>query len=188
VLVDPRLFGHIELRIFFGGVVLVGLKPSDLVHLSLVWGSACAWASAAASAATSTSATTFSSGVTAPAAASSCAAKLGNAAHVGRVLLKVMDKVGKQCQTFCEGLVVGLNRQKHLLEEDIMRRSDSTYVDLILHARMRRSNSSYVDPIPRARMCRSNSTYVDPILHTRLGIAGIQNRIRGAENKANSEQ
>ena len=69
-----------------------------------------------------------------------------------------------------------------------MRKSDSTYVDPILHAWMRRSNSTYVDPIPRARMRRSNSTYVDPILHARLGIAGIQNRTRGAENKANSEQ
>jgi hypothetical protein len=83
---------------------------------------------------------------------------------------------------------VGLNRQKHLLEEDIMRRSDSTYVDPILHARMRRSNSTYVDPILHARMRRSNSTYIDPILHARLGIARIQNRIRGAENKVNSEQ
>ena len=69
-------------------------------------------------------------------------------------------------------LSVGLYRQKHLLEEDIMRRSDSTYVDPILHARMR----------------RSNSTYVDPILHARLGIARIQNRTRGTENKVNSEQ
>jgi hypothetical protein len=102
------------------------------------------------------------------------------------------------------GVIVGLNRQKHLLEEDIMRRSDSTYVDLILHARMRRSDSTYVDPIPHAwmrrsdstyvdpiphaRMRRSDSTYVDPILHARLGIAGIQNRTRGAENKVNSEQ
>jgi hypothetical protein len=83
---------------------------------------------------------------------------------------------------------VGLNRQKHLLEEDIMCRSDSTYVDLIVHARMRRSNSTYVDPIPRARMRRFDSTYVDLILHAQLGIAGIQNRTRGAENKANSEQ
>jgi hypothetical protein len=83
---------------------------------------------------------------------------------------------------------VGLNRQKHLLEEDIMRRSNSTYVDPTLHARMRRSDSTCVDPIPCARMLRSDSTYVDPILHARLGIAGIQNRTRGAENKANSEQ
>jgi hypothetical protein len=84
--------------------------------------------------------------------------------------------------------IVGLNRQMHLLEEDIMRRSDSTYVDPILHAQMHRSDSTCVDPIPRARMRRSNSTYVDPILHARLGIAEIQNRTRGAENKANSEQ
>jgi hypothetical protein len=83
---------------------------------------------------------------------------------------------------------VGLNRQKHLLEEDIMRRSDSTYIDPILHAQMRRSDSTYVDPIPRARMRRSDSTYVDPILHAWLRIAGIQNRTRGAENKAISEQ
>jgi hypothetical protein len=69
-----------------------------------------------------------------------------------------------------------------------MRRSNSTYVDLILHARMRRSDSTYVDPIPCARMHRSDSTYKDPILHAWLGIAGIQNRTRGAENKANSEQ
>ncbi len=70
-------------------------------------------------------------------------------------------------------ITVGLNRQKHLLEEDIMRRSDSTYLDPILHARMGRSDSTYVDPIPRARMHRSDSTYVDPILHARLGITGI---------------
>jgi hypothetical protein len=31
---------------------------------------------------------------------------------------------------------VGLNRQKHLLKDDRMRRSDSTYVDPILHARL----------------------------------------------------
>jgi hypothetical protein len=42
----------------------------------------------------------------APAIALSCAAELGNAAHVGKVLLKVTDKVGKQCRTFREGLVV----------------------------------------------------------------------------------
>jgi hypothetical protein len=69
-----------------------------------------------------------------------------------------------------------------------MRRSDSTYVDPILHVRMRRSNSTYLDPILHARMRRSNSTYVDSILHARLGIARIQNRTRGAENKVNSEQ
>ncbi len=99
---------------------------------------------------------------------------------------------------------VGLNRQKNLLEEDIMHRSDATYVDPILHAWMGRSDSTYIDPNPHARMHRSDSTYVDPILHARmrrsvstyvdlilharLGIAGIQNRTRGAENKANSEQ
>ncbi len=79
MLVDPHLFCRSELCVFFGGVVLVGLKPSDLVHLSLVWGSACAWAPMAASAAMSMSATTSSSGIMAPAAASSCAAELGNA-------------------------------------------------------------------------------------------------------------
>ncbi len=120
MLVNPRLFGRSELRVFFGGVVLVGLKPSDLVHLSLVWGSACAWASAAASATTSMSATTSSSGITAPAAASSCAAELGNAVHVGRVLLKVTDKVGKQHQTFCEGLVVFPHSQ-HLADHGLDR-------------------------------------------------------------------
>jgi hypothetical protein len=83
---------------------------------------------------------------------------------------------------------VGLNRQKHLLEEDIVGRSNSTYLDPILHARVHRSNSTYVDPILHARMRRSNSTCVDPILHERLGIARIQNRTRGAENKVNSEQ
>ncbi len=97
VLVDPHLLGCGELCVFLGGVVLVGLKPSDLVHLSLVCGSAFAWASAAAPVTTSMFATTSSSGVTTPAAASSSAAKLGNAAHVGRVLLKVMDEVSKQC-------------------------------------------------------------------------------------------
>ncbi len=115
---DPRLFGCSELCIFFGGVVLVGLKPSDLVHLSLVWGSACAWASAADSTASSTSATTCSFGVTAPAAALSCAAELGNAVHVGRVLLKVTDKVGKQRRTFCEGLVVFPHGQ-HLADHEL---------------------------------------------------------------------
>jgi hypothetical protein len=85
-------------------------------------------------------------------------------------------------------MIVGLNRQKHLLVEDIMCRSNSTYVDPILHARMRRSNSTYVDLIPRAWVRRSDSAYVDPILHAWLGIAGIQNRTRRAENKANSEQ
>ncbi len=106
MLVNPRLFSCSELWVFFGGVVLVGLKPSDLVHLSLSWRSACAWTSTAASAATSTSATTSSSGITAPATALACAAGLGNMAHVGRVLLKVMDKVGKQRRTLCDGLVV----------------------------------------------------------------------------------
>ncbi len=106
MLVDPCLFGCSELRVFFGGVVLDGLKPSDLVRLSLIRGSTFTWASAAAPAATSTSATTSSSGITTPAAASSYAAKLGNAVHVGRVLLKMTDKVGKQCQTCCEGLVI----------------------------------------------------------------------------------
>ncbi len=117
---DPRLFGRSELCIFFGGVVIVGLKPSDLVHLSLVWGSACAWASAANSAATSMSTTTYSSGVTAPAATLSCTAKLGNAVHVGRVLLKVADKVGKQCRTFCEGLVIFPHGQ-HLADHGLDR-------------------------------------------------------------------
>ena len=96
------------------------MKPSDLVHLSLVWGSACAWASAADSAATSTSATTSSSSVTAPAATLSCTAELGNAAHVGRVLLKVTDKVGKQRQTFCEGLVIFPHGQ-HLADHGLDR-------------------------------------------------------------------
>ncbi len=45
-----------------------------------------------------------SSGVMAPAAALSSTAELGNAAHVGRVLLKVMDEVSKQRQLRCEGL------------------------------------------------------------------------------------
>ncbi len=106
VLEDPRLLGHSELCVLFGGVVIIGLKPSDLVHLSLVWGPACAWASEAASATTPTSTTPSTSGVTAPAATLSCAAELGNAVHVGRVLLKVTDKVGKQRQTRREGLVV----------------------------------------------------------------------------------
>jgi hypothetical protein len=106
VLVYPHLLDCSELRIFLGGVVLVGLKPSDLVRLSLVRGSAFAWASAATLAATSTSTTTSSSSLTAPAAALSSAAKLSNAAHVGRVLLKVTDKVGKQRQTCREGLAV----------------------------------------------------------------------------------
>ncbi len=97
MLVYPHLLGCSELCVFHGGVVLVGLKPSDLVHLSLVQGSAFAWASVATPAATSTSATTSSSGITAPAATSSSATELGNAAHVGRVLLKVTDKVGKPC-------------------------------------------------------------------------------------------
>jgi hypothetical protein len=104
VLVNPLLLGCSELCIFLRGLVLVGLKPSDLVHLSLVWGSSLAWASAATPAAMSTSATTSSSGVMAPAAAKPSAAKLGNVAHVGRVLFKVTDEVSKQRQTRCEGL------------------------------------------------------------------------------------
>ncbi len=104
MLVDPCLLGRSELHAFLGGVVLVGLKPSDLVHLSLFWGSAFAWASAATPAAMSMSAATSSSGVMAPAAASSSAAELGNAVHVGRVLLKVSDEISKQRQTRFEGL------------------------------------------------------------------------------------
>jgi hypothetical protein len=120
VLVDPRLLGCSELCIFLCGAVLVGLKPSDLVHLSLVWGSAFAWASAATPATMSTSATTSSSGVMAPAAALSSAAKLGNTAHVGSVLLKVTKEVGKQCQTCCEGLVI-IPHGQHLADNGLDR-------------------------------------------------------------------
>ncbi len=67
----------------------------------------------------SMSATTSSSGVTAPAAASSSTAKLGNAAQVERVLLKVMDKVSKQCQTRCEGLVVVPHGQHFLADHGL---------------------------------------------------------------------
>ncbi len=120
VLVYPRLLGCSELPVFLGGVVLVGLKPSDLVHLSLVRGRAFAWASAATPAAMSTSATTSSSSISVPAAALSSAAELGNAVHVGRVLLKVMDKVGKQRRTRREGLVV-LPHGQHLAEDRLDR-------------------------------------------------------------------
>ncbi len=71
---------------------------------------------------------------------------------------------------------VGLNRQKHLLEEDIIRRSNSTYVDPILHAWMRRSDSTYVDPIPCARMRRSDSTCT------------ARNRRNPEQNKRSREQ
>jgi hypothetical protein len=104
VLVNPLFLGCCELHVFLCGVVFVGLKPSDLVNLSLVWGSAFAWASATAPAAMSMSATTSSSGVTAPATAMPTAAKLGNTAHVGRVLFMVTDEVSKQRQTCPEGL------------------------------------------------------------------------------------
>jgi hypothetical protein len=104
VLVNPLFLSCSELCVFLHGLVLVVLKPSDLVNPSLVWGSAFAWASAATPAATSTPATTSSSGIMAPAAAMPTAAKLGNAAHVGRVLFKVTDEVSKQLRTRCEGL------------------------------------------------------------------------------------
>jgi hypothetical protein len=93
----PRVGRCSELHVFLCGLVLVGLKPSDFVDLSLV-------ASAAAPATTSTSATTSSFGVTAPATATPTAAKLSNAVHVGRVLFKVTDEVSKQLQTCREGL------------------------------------------------------------------------------------
>ncbi len=104
VLVNALFLGCSELQVLLCGLVLVGLKPNDLVNLRLVRLSTFAWASVAASAVTSTSAIPSSSGVTAPAAATPTAAKLGNAAHVGRVLSKVTDEVSKQCQNFCEGL------------------------------------------------------------------------------------
>ncbi len=104
VLVNPLFLGCRELCLFLRGVVLVGLKPSDFVNLSLVWGSAFTCASAAAPATMCTSATTSSSGIMAPAAATPTASKLGNIAHVGRVLFKMTDEVSKQCRTHCEGL------------------------------------------------------------------------------------
>ncbi len=61
------------------------------------------------------------------------------------------------------------------------RRSDSTYVDLILHAQMRRSDSTYIDWIPHALMRRSDSTYADPILHARLGI--VESRTEQEEQR-----
>ncbi len=65
----------------------------------------------------------------APAAASSSTAKLGNVAHVGRVLLKVTDNVGKQCQTRCEGLVVvpnGHHLADHRLDRIVLDSSQQT--------------------------------------------------------------
>jgi hypothetical protein len=96
VLVNPLFLCCTELRVFLRGVVLDGLKPSDLDQLSLVWESAFAWASADASAVMFLSANTSSSGIMAPAAATPTGAELGNAAHVGRVLFKVTDEVSKQ--------------------------------------------------------------------------------------------
>ncbi len=106
MLANPLFLSCSELCVFLCGVVIVGLKPSDFVALSLVWGYAFACASAAAPAATSTSASTSSPSVTAPATATPIAAKLGNAVHVGRVLFKVTDEVSKQCRTSREGLFV----------------------------------------------------------------------------------